>query len=37
MNYDNDLDECLTYFKKIDLPKFKILFVGLPNLLLHFN
>ena len=38
MNYKNDLDECLTYLDYFfDLPNFRILFFGLPNLLSHFN
>jgi hypothetical protein len=39
MNYKNDLDECLTYFKLLFLtyPIFLILFSRLPNLLSHFN
>ena len=38
MNYRNDLEECLTYFKKnLNLPNFRILFFELPNLLSHFK
>ena len=38
MNYNNDLDECLTCLNYLfDLPNFKISLFGLPNLLMYFN
>ena len=38
MNYKNDLDECLTFLNYfVNLPNFRILIYGLPNLLSHFN
>ena len=36
MNFRNDLDECLIYYF-LNLPNFRVLFFGLPNLFSHFH
>ena len=38
MNYRKDLDECLTYFKlNFNKPNFRMLIIGMSNLLSHFK